>query len=63
MCLSLADAKARTWTRAEYEDVKVQVYLGSRPSTGELKEIEPHVPGLAAIRVFDAGIVDYKAVC
>jgi L-2-hydroxyglutarate oxidase len=29
----------------------------------ELKEIEPHVNGLAAIRVFDAGIVDYKAVC
>jgi L-2-hydroxyglutarate oxidase len=29
----------------------------------ELWEIEPHVSGLAAIRVFDAGIVDYKAVC
>ncbi len=29
----------------------------------ELKEIEPHVAGLAAIRVFDAGIVDYQAVC
>jgi (S)-2-hydroxyglutarate dehydrogenase len=29
----------------------------------ELKEIEPHVNGLAAIRVFDAGIVDYKVVC
>jgi L-2-hydroxyglutarate oxidase len=29
----------------------------------ELKEIEPHVNGLAAIRVFDAGIVDYTVVC
>ena len=29
----------------------------------ELKEIEPHVNGLAAIRVFDAGIVNYKAIC
>ena len=29
----------------------------------ELREIEPHVHGLAAIRVFDAGIVDYKQVC
>jgi len=29
----------------------------------ELEEIEPHVSGLAAIRVFDAGIVDYEAVC
>lgn len=29
----------------------------------ELRGIEPHVRGLAAIRVFDAGIVDYKAVC
>jgi L-2-hydroxyglutarate oxidase len=29
----------------------------------ELREIEPHVRGLAAIRVSDAGIVDYKGVC
>jgi L-2-hydroxyglutarate oxidase len=29
----------------------------------ELREIEPHVRGIAAIRVIDAGIVDYKAVC
>jgi L-2-hydroxyglutarate oxidase len=29
----------------------------------ELREIEPHVRGLAAIRVFDAGIADYKGVC
>ncbi|AXK40245.1 L-2-hydroxyglutarate oxidase [Crenobacter cavernae] len=28
-----------------------------------LKEIEPHVNGLAAIRVPGAGIVDYRAVC
>lgn len=34
-----------------------------RIAASELKEIEPHVSGLAAIRVFDAGIVDYKAVC
>lgn len=30
---------------------------------GELKEIEPHVNGLAAIRVPMAGIVNYKQVC
>jgi L-2-hydroxyglutarate oxidase len=30
---------------------------------GELKEIEPHVQGLEAIRVPMAGIVDYKQVC
>jgi L-2-hydroxyglutarate oxidase len=34
-----------------------------RIGRGELREIEPHVNGIAAIRVFDAGIVDYKAVC
>jgi L-2-hydroxyglutarate oxidase len=34
-----------------------------RIEADELKEIEPHVNGLAAIRVFDAGIVDYKVVC
>ena len=34
-----------------------------RIEAAELKEIEPHVTGLAAIRVFDAGIVDYTAVC
>jgi (S)-2-hydroxyglutarate dehydrogenase len=34
-----------------------------RIGPGELQEIEPHVRGLAAIRVLDAGIVDYKAVC
>jgi L-2-hydroxyglutarate oxidase len=34
-----------------------------RIGPAELAEIEPHVSGLAAIRVFDAGIVDYKAVC
>ncbi|MBN1305958.1 MAG: L-2-hydroxyglutarate oxidase [Anaerolineales bacterium] len=30
--------------------------------SGELKDIEPHVRGLEAIRVLDAGIVDYTAV-
>lgn len=35
----------------------------NRVGPEELREIEPHVRGLAAIRVFDAGIVDYKAVC
>jgi (S)-2-hydroxyglutarate dehydrogenase len=34
-----------------------------RIEPGELLEIEPHVAGLGAIRVFDAGIVNYKAVC
>lgn len=29
----------------------------------KLRELEPHVTGLGAIRVFDAGIVDYKVVC
>jgi (S)-2-hydroxyglutarate dehydrogenase len=29
----------------------------------ELQEIEPHVRGLAALRVLDAGIVDYESVC
>ena len=28
-----------------------------------IREIEPHVSGIAAIRVPDAGIVDYRAVC
>jgi len=32
-------------------------------SAEELKEIEPHVSGLAAIRVPMAGIVNYKQVC
>lgn len=32
-------------------------------SSGELREIEPHVNGLAAIRVPMAGIVNYKQVC
>ncbi len=35
----------------------------SKISAGELKEIEPHVNGLAAIRVPMAGIVNYKQVC
>jgi L-2-hydroxyglutarate oxidase len=34
-----------------------------RIGADELQEIEPHVAGLAAIRVFDAGIVNYGAVC
>jgi L-2-hydroxyglutarate oxidase len=34
-----------------------------RITPGQLREIEPHVTGLAALRVLDAGIVDYKAVC
>jgi ketosteroid isomerase-like protein len=33
----LADAKARTWTRAEYEDVKVQVYGDVAIVTGGYK--------------------------
>jgi len=32
-------------------------------SAEELHEIEPHAAGIAAIRVPEAGIVDYKAVC
>ncbi|WP_127581721.1 L-2-hydroxyglutarate oxidase [Paenibacillus koleovorans] len=35
----------------------------ARISADELKEIEPHVNGLEAIRVATAGIVDYKQVC
>ena len=34
-----------------------------RITPAQLREIEPHVTGLAALRVLDAGIVDYKAVC
>jgi|SRR5579872_1459722 len=30
---------------------------------GQLREIEPHVQGLAAIRVLDTGIADYRQVC
>src|SRR5271156_198991 len=30
---------------------------------GEMREIEPHVGGVAAIRVPEEGIVDYPAVC
>lgn len=30
---------------------------------GELREIEPHVSGIAAIHVPEAGIVDYRGVC
>jgi (S)-2-hydroxyglutarate dehydrogenase len=29
----------------------------------ELKDLEPHVRGVAALRVLDTGIVDYTAVC
>ena len=32
-------------------------------SAGELREIEPHAAGLAAIRVPEEGIVDYTRVC
>lgn len=32
-------------------------------SGGELREIEPHAAGVAAIRVPEEGIVDYHAVC
>ncbi|HEV3409199.1 MAG TPA: L-2-hydroxyglutarate oxidase, partial [Chthoniobacterales bacterium] len=32
-------------------------------SPDELKEVEPHAAGLAAVRVPEEGIVDYKAVC
>ena len=35
---------------------------GDRPPD-RIREIEPHVSGIAAIRVPDAGIVDYRAVC
>ena len=35
---------------------------GSKIGPEELKEIEPHVKGVAAIRVPSAGIVDYKQV-
>jgi (S)-2-hydroxyglutarate dehydrogenase len=30
---------------------------------GELRELEPHVRGVAALRVPSSGIVDYRAVC
>lgn len=32
-------------------------------STEEMREIEPHVAGVAAVRVPEEGIVDYPAVC
>ena len=32
-------------------------------SSDELREIEPHVSGIKAIHVSDAGVVDYHAVC
>jgi L-2-hydroxyglutarate oxidase len=32
-------------------------------SAEQLKEIEPHAAGIAAVRVPEEGIVDYKAVC
>jgi L-2-hydroxyglutarate oxidase len=35
----------------------------ARLTPEQLREIEPHVSGLAALRVLDAGIVDYHAVC
>jgi (S)-2-hydroxyglutarate dehydrogenase len=35
----------------------------SRISTDELREIEPHVRGVAALRVPYTGIIDYTAVC
>lgn len=34
-----------------------------RISAGELREIEPHASGVAALHVPDAGIVDYPGVC
>jgi L-2-hydroxyglutarate oxidase len=48
----------KLYERGLQNQLRVQRIVAS-----ELKEIEPHVRGLAAIRVFDAGIVDYKAVC
>jgi L-2-hydroxyglutarate oxidase len=48
----------KLYERGLQNELRVQRIVAS-----ELKEIEPHVRGLAAIRVFDAGIVDYKAVC
>jgi L-2-hydroxyglutarate oxidase len=35
----------------------------TRIGPAELRDIEPQVRGLAALRVADAGIVDYRAVC
>ena len=34
-----------------------------RIDAGRLKELEPHVAGVAALHVPETGIVDYKAVC
>jgi (S)-2-hydroxyglutarate dehydrogenase len=48
----------KLWQRGLDNQLRVEKL---RP--GQLQEIEPHVRGLAAIRVFDAGIVDYKQVC
>lgn len=48
----------KLYERGVQNELRVQ-----RIEAAELQEIEPHVTGLAAIRVFDAGIVDYKAVC
>ena len=48
----------RLYERGVQNELRVK-----RIDVGELKEVEPHVAGLAAIRVFDAGIVDYQAVC
>jgi (S)-2-hydroxyglutarate dehydrogenase len=48
----------RLYERGVQNELRVK-----RIEVGELREIEPHVAGLAAIRVFDAGIVDYRAVC
>ena len=44
--------------RCKANDVRARTISGS-----ELRDIEPHVAGVAAIHVLDTGITDYSAVC
>ena len=48
----------KIWERGQANDVVCR-----RISAGELREIEPHAAGVAAIHVPEAGIIDYPAVC
>lgn len=58
-------------TPAEVERLRILLERGTQNGlqglrwlgAGELKEIEPHAAGLAAVHVPQEGIVDYRAVC
>ncbi|MDB6170594.1 MAG: dependent oxidoreductase [Verrucomicrobia bacterium] len=52
-------ALEKLWERGQRNGLRDLRRLGA----AELREIEPHAAGLAAVRVPEEGIVDYPAVC